>query len=160
MAFLKTLKRTHYCGGLRKEHVGKSVVLMGWVNSRRDHGGLIFVDLRDREGFVQIVLNPNAPQMQVAKDLRGEFVVAIQGTVRARPEGMTNAKISTGEVEVEVSRAEILSEAATPPFLIDDPKVGETLRLKYRYLELRSPRLQKHLLVRHQVAHLVRNYLS
>jgi aspartyl-tRNA synthetase len=160
MEFLKTLKRTHYCGNLRKEHAGQNVVLMGWVDSRRDHGGLVFVDLRDREGIVQIVLNPGQPQMQAAKDLRGEFVVAIQGSVRARPQGMTNTKIGTGEVEVEVSRAEILSEAETPPFVIDDPKVSETLRLKYRYLELRSPRLQKHLLIRHQVAHQVRNYLS
>ncbi|MGZ3721314.1 MAG: aspartate--tRNA ligase [Bdellovibrionales bacterium] len=160
MAFLKTLKRTHYCGSLGKEHAGKAVVLMGWVDSRRDHGGLIFVDLRDREGIVQIVLNPGQPEMQAAKGLRGEFVVAIQGNVRARPEGMKNSKIGTGEVEVEVTRCEVLSEAQTPPFLIDDPKVGETLRLKYRYLELRSPRLQKHLLVRHQVAQQVRNYLS
>lgn len=160
MAFLKTLKRTHHCGSLRKEHVGKTVVLMGWVNSRRDHGGLVFVDLRDREGFVQIVLNPGQPQMQAAKDVRGEYVLAVQGVVRARPQGMTNSKIVTGDVEVEVTRAEILSEAATPPFQVDDPKVGETLRLKYRYLELRSPRLQKHLLIRHQVSQLVRNYLS
>ena len=160
MTFLKTLKRTHHCGSLRKEHVGQTVVLMGWVNSRRDHGGLIFVDLRDREGLVQIVLNPASPETQCAKDLRGEFVVAIQGQVRARPQGMGNSKMSTGDVEVEVTRAEVLSEAATPPFLVDDPKVGETLRLKYRYLELRSPRLQHHLRVRHQVAQQVRNYLS
>lgn len=160
MAFLKTLKRTHACGSLRKQQVGQTVVLMGWVDSRRDHGGLVFVDLRDREGIVQIVLNPAQPATAAAKELRGEFVVAIQGTVRARPEGMTNTKIGTGEVEVEVARAEILSEANTPPFLIDDPKVGETLRLKYRYLELRSPRLQGHLRMRHNVAVLVRNYLS
>src|SRR4051812_8354202 len=160
MAFLKTLKRTNHCGSLRKEHVGKTVVLMGWVDSRRDHGGLVFVDLRDREGLVQIVLNPADAKTKVAHDLRGEFVVAIQGTVRARPQGMTNTKIPTGEVEVEVTLAEILSEAQTPPFLVDDPKVGETLRLKYRYLELRSPRLQRHLRVRHDVATQVRNFLS
>src|SRR4051812_5401949 len=86
MAFLKTLKRTNSCGALTQEHAGQTVVLMGWVDSRRDHGGLIFVDLRDREGIVQIVLNPNDPQTQVAKDLRGEFVVAIQGVVRLRPQ--------------------------------------------------------------------------
>ncbi len=160
MAFLKTLKRTHLCGTLRPEHVGTAVVLMGWVDTRRDHGGLVFVDLRDRAGLVQIVLNPAGANMERAKDLRGEFVVAIQGTVRARPEGMINKKIATGGVEVEVTRCEILSEAVTPPFQIDDPKVSETLRLKYRYLELRSPRLQRHLQVRHNVAQLVRSHLS
>ncbi len=160
MAFLKTLKRTNLCGSLRKEHVGKTVVLMGWVDTRRDHGGLVFIDLRDREGLVQIVIDPSNAQTQAAKDLRGEFVVALQGNVRARPSGMTNSKIATGDVEVEVTKCEILSEAVTPPFLIDDPKVSETLRLKYRYLELRSARLQRHLRVRHDVAHIVRNYLS
>lgn len=160
MAFLKTLKRTHLCGTLRPEHVGKTVVLMGWVDSRRDHGGLVFIDLRDREGIVQAVFNPNQPETQASKDLRGEYVVALQGVVRARPQGMTNSKIPTGGVEVEVLRCEILSEATTPPFQVDDQKVSETLRLKYRYLELRSPRLQKHLQVRHNVAQFVRQYLS
>lgn len=160
MAFLKTLKRTHYCGKLRKEHAGSDAVLMGWVGSRRDHGGLVFIDLRDREGLVQIVLNPADAQMASAKDFRGEFVVAVQGKVRARPAGMSNAKLPTGDVEVEATRCEILSVAATPPFQIDDEKVSETLRLKYRYLELRSPRLQRHMLVRHEVALQVRNYLS
>lgn len=160
MAFLKTLKRTHGCGTLRKEHVGQTVVLMGWVDVRRDHGGLVFIDLRDRHGIVQIVLNPANAETKSAHDLRGEFVVAVQGVVRARPEGMTNTKIATGEVEVEALKCEILSEANTPPFVVDDPKVSETLRLKYRYLDLRSPRLQKHLLVRHQAVLLVRNYLS
>lgn len=160
MAFLKELKRTHRCGSLRKEHVGQNVVLMGWVNSRRDHGGLVFVDLRDRDGFVQVVLNPNNEAMKCAHDVRGEYVVAVQGVVRARPQGMVNSKIVTGEVEVEVSRAEILSVAATPPFQTDDPKVSETLRLKYRYLDLRSPRLQNHLILRHKAVQIVRNYLS
>lgn len=160
MAFLKELKRTHRCGSLRKEHVGLNVVLMGWVNGRRDHGGLVFVDLRDRDGFVQIVLNPNNEAMKCAHEVRGEYVVAVQGVVRARPQGMVNNKINTGEVEVEVSRAEILSVAATPPFQTDDPKVSETLRLKYRYLDLRSPRLQNHLILRHKAVQVVRNYLS
>jgi len=160
MKFLNTLKRTHYCGSLRKEHVGQKVVLMGWVDTRRDHGGLIFVDLRDREGKVQVVLNPGQKGMEVAKEMRGEFVIALQGLVRARPEGMANTRIPTGAVEVEVSECEILSEAATPPFMVDDPKVSEILRLKYRYLDLRSPRLQNHLIVRHKVAKQVRDYLS
>jgi aspartyl-tRNA synthetase len=160
MAFLKTLKRTHPCGGLRREHIGQTVVLMGWVDVRRDHGGLVFIDLRDRAGIVQIVLNPADADTKAAHDLRGEYVVAVQGLIRARPEGMTNTKIATGEIEVEALKCEILSEANTPPFVVDDPKVSETLRLKYRYLDLRSPRLQRHLIVRHQAVLLVRKYLS
>src|SRR6185312_11607597 len=115
-AFLKTLKRTHHCGKLRSENAGQEVVLMGWVDSRRDHGGLVFIDLRDREGVVQIVLNPANAECQAAKDLRGEYVVAVKGTVRARPEGMVNKKLPTGAIEVEANKCEILSEAATPPF--------------------------------------------
>ncbi len=160
MAFLKTLKRTHYCGGLRKEHVGKTVVLMGWVDTRRDHGGLVFVDLRDREGIVQIVMNPADPQIASAHSVRGEFVVAVQGSVRSRPQGMTNTKIPTGEVEVEVSQLQVLSEANTPPFVVDDPKVSELLRLKYRYLDIRSPRLQNNLTLRHKACKIVRDFLS
>lgn len=160
MAFLKTQKRTHRCGEVRKEHVGKNVVLMGWVNTRRDHGGLVFVDLRDRAGLVQVVLNPSQSATARAKDFRGEYVVAVSGVVRLRPEGMTNTKIETGEVEVEAHSCEILSEANTPPFIVDDEKVSEILRLKYRYLDLRSPRLQNHLIVRHETVLKVRNYLS
>jgi aspartyl-tRNA synthetase len=160
MAFLKTQKRTHRCGEVRKEHVGKNVVLMGWVNSRRDHGGLVFVDLRDRAGLVQVVLNPANSATARSKDFRGEYVVAVAGVVRLRPEGMANSKIETGDVEVEAHSCEILSEANTPPFIVDDERVSETLRLKYRYLDLRSPRLQKHLMVRHETVLAVRNYLS
>lgn len=160
MAFLKTLKRTHYCGSLRKEHAGQTVVLMGWVDGRRDHGGLVFVDLRDRDGIVQIVMNPSDAAQAASKDVRGEFVIAIQGHVRARPAGMANSKVKTGDVEVEVTKMEVLSEANTPPFAVDDDKVGEVLRLKYRYLDLRSPRLQNHLIVRHKACKVVRDYLS
>lgn len=160
MAFLKSLKRTHYCGGLRKENAGQTVVLMGWVDSRRDHGGLVFVDLRDREGIVQIVMNPSAAEQAKAHDVRGEFVIAVQGQVRARPQGMTNTKIPTGEVEVEVAKLEVLSEANTPPFIVDDPKVSELLRLKYRYLDIRSPRLQRNLILRHKACKVVRDFLS
>lgn len=158
--FVKDLKRTNYCGSLQKEHDGNSVNLMGWVNSRRDHGGLVFVDLRDREGFVQVVLDPNQPLMSQAKEFRGEYVVAIQGTVRKRPEGMTNKKIKTGEVEVVASRCEILSVAKTPPFQIDDENVGENLRLKYRYLDIRSERLSSFLKLRHEITRSVREHLS
>lgn len=158
--FVKSLKRTHHCGHVKSADIGQTVVLMGWVDSRRDHGSLVFVDLRDREGIVQVVCDPKNDQTSAAKDFRNEFVIAIQGVVRARPEGMINSKIPTGTVEVEVQRCEILSEAQTPPFRIDDENVNEMLRLKYRYLDLRSPRLQNHLMIRHRVAQIARNFLS
>ena len=160
MTSSKRLKRSHYAGDLRPAHAGQSVTLMGWVDSRRDHGGLVFIDLRDRAGRVQIVLNPQGEALKTAHQLRGEYVVAIEGLVRARPAGMVNSKIPTGEIEVEATNCVVLSEANTPPFAIDDPKVSETLRLKYRYLELRSPRLQKALITRHETVLAVRKILS
>lgn len=160
MKFVKELKRTEYSGNLRAQHVGQKVVLMGWVNTRRDHGSLVFIDLRDREGLVQVVLDPNKADTASAKDFRSEYVVAIEGVVRARPDGMKNAKLSTGDVEVEATRCEVLNTAATVPFQIDDENVNEVLRLKYRYLDLRSPRLQHNLILRHKVARLVREFLS
>jgi len=158
--FLKELKRTCYCGEVSESDVGKSLTLMGWVDSRRDHGGLVFIDLRDREGVVQVVFNPALPDTKSSKDLRQEYVVAVHGKVRRRPDGMTNPRLKTGAVEVEAEFCEILSEAATPPFQVTDERVTETLRLKYRYLELRSPRLQSHLITRHKVAQLTREQLS
>ena len=160
MKFVKELKRTDYCGNLTTQHVGKKIVLMGWVNTRRDHGSLVFIDLRDREGVVQVVLDPNKTETTTAKDFRSEYVVAVEGIVRVRPEGMKNSKLSTGEVEVEALRCEILNTAATVPFQIDDENVNEMLRLKYRYLDLRSPRLQNNLIMRHKVARIVREFLS
>lgn len=160
MKFISELKRTHYCGELTKSLSGQKVVLTGWVDSRRDHGSLIFIDLRDREGIVQVVLDPNKPETACAKDFRGEFVIALEGVIRERPNGMANKKIKTGEVEVEVLRCEILNEASTPPFQISDTNVSEILRLKYRYLDLRSPRLQNHMIVRHKALQMVRNYFS
>lgn len=160
MKFISELKRTHYCGELTKPLAGQKVILTGWVDSRRDHGSLIFIDLRDREGIVQVVLDPNKSETASAKDFRGEYVIAIEGVVRERPNGMINKKIKTGEIEVEALRCEILNESATPPFQISDTNVGETLRLKYRYLDLRSPRLQNHLIVRHKALQSVRNYFS
>ncbi len=160
MKFVKELKRTEYCGHLTSEYVGRKVVLMGWVNTRRDHGSLIFIDLRDREGLVQVVLDPNKTETSASKEFRSEFVVAIEGLVKARPEGMKNNKIKTGEIEVEALRCEILNQSATPPFQIDDENVNEVLRLKHRYLDLRSPRLQNHLITRHKVARIVREFLS
>lgn len=158
--FVKELKRTHYCGHVSPAAVGQKVVLYGWVETRRDHGSLIFIDLRDREGIVQVVLDPNKPETSSAKNLRGEFVLAVEGIVRARPDGMKNAKIKTGDVEIEAVRCEILNESAVPPFQINDENVNEMLRLKYRYLDLRSPVLQKSLMTRHKVLQLVRRFLS
>lgn len=160
MKFISELKRTHYCGNVNKSTAGQKVVLTGWVESRRDHGSLVFIDLRDREGIVQVVLDPNKAETASSKDFRGEYVVAIEGVVRERPNGMANKKIKTGEIEVEAIRCEILNESVTPPFQIDDQNVSETLRLKYRYLDLRSPRLQNHLIVRHKATQLVREYFS
>ena len=160
MKFVKNLKRSNYCGELNSKNVGNKVVLMGWVDSRRDHGSLVFIDLRDREGIIQVVLDPNKADTATAKEFRGEYVVAIEGVVRARPDGMKNTKIKTGDIEVEALRCEILNQAATPPFRIDDENVNEVLRLKYRYLDLRSPRLQNHMITRHKVAQLVRKFLT
>jgi len=158
--FISELKRTHYCGELTKILSGQKVVLTGWVDSRRDHGSLIFIDLRDREGIIQVVLDPNKTSTACAKDFRGEYVIALEGVVRERPSGMTNKKIKTGEVEVEATRCEILNESATPPFQISDTNVSELLRLKYRYLDLRSSRLQNHMILRHKALQKVREYFS
>src|SRR3954469_25933613 len=110
MKFVKDLKRTDYAGTLNSQHIGQKVVIMGWVDTRRDHGSLVFIDLRDREGIVQIVLDPNNPSCATAKDFRGEYVVAIEGIVRVRPEGMINTKIKTGTIEIEAQRCEILNQ--------------------------------------------------
>ena len=158
--FVSELKRTHLCGSLRASHDGAQVNLMGWVDTRRDHGGLVFIDLRDRDGLVQVVLDPGQAAMAVAKDVRGEYVVGVRGSVRKRPEGMTNKKLATGEIEVVAEQVEILSEAKTPPFQINDDAVSENLRLKYRYLEIRSSQLNQRLRLRHEIVRTVRNYLS
>lgn len=160
MKFVTEQKRTHYCGELNEKCVNQHVTLMGWVQGRRDHGSLVFIDLRDREGVVQVVLDPNNPATTSSKELRGEYVLAVEGKVRLRPEGMRNAKIKTGSIEVEAVRCEILNPSAVPPFQVDDENVNEMLRLKYRYLDLRSPRLQKHMMLRHRVAQTVRKFLS
>jgi aspartyl-tRNA synthetase len=160
MKFVSELKRTTYCGLLRASNADQTVNLMGWVDTRRDHGGLVFVDLRDREGLVQVVLDPNSPAMAQAKEIRNEYVIAVRGVVSRRPEGMTNKKLPTGEVEVVASAMEILSEAKTPPFAVGDENVQENLRLKYRYLDIRSPRLNSNLRLRHEVVRTVREFLS
>jgi aspartyl-tRNA synthetase len=156
-------KRTHYCGELRKEDIGKEVCMMGWVHRRRDHGGLIFIDLRDRTGIGQLALDPDRdPEAHAkAEAVRNEFVVAAIGKVSPRPEGTVNPKMATGEVEVEISEIRILNPAKTPPFMLDEfTEVAENLRLKYRYLDLRREGIQQNLIMRHKVAQTVRNYLT
>jgi aspartyl-tRNA synthetase len=154
-------KRTHTCGELRKELQAESVVLMGWVDRRRDHGSLIFIDLRDRFGVTQIRIDPDAAAYEDGKNLRNEYVVAVKGHVALRPEGMINAKLQTGEIELVADEIEVLNTSKTPPFPISgETNVSEDLRLKYRYLDLRRPEMQRHLLIRHQVAHIARSYLS
>jgi aspartyl-tRNA synthetase len=143
--------------------IGKEVCLMGWVQRRRDHGGLIFIDLRDREGIVQLALDPDRDPAahQKADRVRGEYVVAVQGVVSPRPQGTVNPKMKTGEVEVEVREMKILNTAKTPPFMIDEfSEVAENVRLKYRYLDLRRPAIQQNLRLRHHVAQTVRSYLT
>lgn len=157
--------RTHTCGELNGDFNGKEVVLSGWVAKRRDHGGLIFIDLRDRYGITQLVFDPatsgDARTKQDAEHIRSEYVISVKGAVRRRPEEMVNPKISTGEIEISVQELHILSAAKTPPFVIDDhTDAGEALRLKYRYLDLRRPSLQKNLIVRHQTYQVIRRYLS
>ncbi|MCB0389739.1 MAG: aspartate--tRNA ligase [Bdellovibrionales bacterium] len=160
MQFVKNVKRSHYCGELTNAQSGQEVILMGWADGRRDHGGLVFIDLRDREGLVQVVIDPNLETCKTAKNVRNEYVIALKGIVRTRPEGMHNKNLKTGEIEVEATHFEILSEAETPPFQVDDAKVQENLRLKYRYLDLRSLRQQKYLKLRHECMQLVRKTLS
>ncbi len=157
--------RTHTCGELNGSFAGKEVVLAGWVAKRRDHGGLVFIDLRDRYGITQLVFDPaasgHAESKEAAGHVRSEFVISIKGVVRRRPADMVNPKIATGEIEISVTELNILSAAKTPPFVLDDnTDAGEALRLKYRYLDMRRPVLQKNLIVRHQTYQSVRRYLS
>ncbi|WP_447973997.1 aspartate--tRNA ligase [Nitrospira sp. Kam-Ns4a] len=157
------MRRTHHCGELTRAHVGQLVTLTGWVQRRRDHGNVIFVDLRDRYGLTQIVFNPevSAAAHRGARALRGEFVIAVTGTVALRPEGSANPNLATGEVEVLVREVQVLNEAKTPPFLVEDEaEVTEALRLKYRYLDLRRPRMQRLLKLRHDVTQEVRSFLN
>ncbi len=158
--FVSKEKRTHYCGRLAADNAGETVVLMGWVDTRRDHGGLVFIDLRDREGIVQVVLDPQQAAQASAKDVRTEYVVALKGKVNKRPEGMENKKIPTGAIEIIAEEFDILSAAETTPFQISDEKVTESLKLKYRYLELRSKKLQSHMITRHKTMQMVRQFLT
>ncbi len=160
--FLTTDKRTHYCGDLKISDADKEVILMGWAHRRRDHGGVIFVDLRDREGIVQVVFNPDAGDSvhDQAHKIRSEYVLAVKGKVHRRPEGMGNPALKTGEIEVIVSELEIMNESKTPPFSFDDDEISENIRLKYRYLDLRRPVVQKNLFLRSRLAASTRHYFE
>ena len=155
--------KSHSCGELNKKHVGSKVTLAGWVDRRRDHGGLIFIDLRDREGVVQVVFNPETSKecCEIASEMRNEYVVRVSGEVARRPPGTENPKLATGEIEVIAQNTDILNPSKTPPFYINEEvEVEESLRFKYRYLDLRRPRMKENLLLRHRVVKFIRDFLS
>ncbi len=153
--------RTDYCGRINARHLDQSVTLMGWVNTRRDHGGVIFIDLRDREGIVQVVCNPDrASVFAAAERIRGEYVIRVTGRVIRREPNLVNPKLASGEIEVVAEELEILNTAVTPPFQIDDTNIGEMVRLEHRVIDLRRPLMQKNLMLRYKVAMAVRRYLD
>ncbi len=153
--------RTNYCGLIDRKYLGQTVSICGWVHRRRDHGGVIFIDLRDREGLVQVVCDPDrAETFQVANSLRNEFVVRIEGKVRERPAGTVNSNLVSGEIEILATGMEVLNASQTPPFMMDDEQLSENVRLQYRFLDLRRPQMQKNMRLRHQAARAVRNYLD
>jgi len=153
--------RTHYCGHLNREHIGQTVTLCGWAHRRRDHGGVIFIDLRDREGLAQIVINPDAKAaFAIAESVRSEYVLKVTCVVNARPEGATNANLATGEVEMIATEIEILNASLTPPFQLDDENLTETVRLEHRYIDLRRPAMQKNMMLRYRVSKTLRDYLD
>ncbi len=160
---MQGLKRTHMAGELSTANVGEEVVLMGWVNTRRDHGGLIFVDLRDRSGLVQLVFSPdvNREAFSKAEKIRGEYVLAAVGQVRKRSDETVNPKLKTGEIEIYVHELRVLNRAKTPPFYIEEEiDVDENIRLKYRYLDLRRPDMQRNIILRHRVAKAAQDFLD
>ncbi|MFU8896971.1 MAG: aspartate--tRNA ligase [Gammaproteobacteria bacterium] len=152
--------RSHYCGAINESLIGEEATVVGWVHRRRDHGGVIFIDLRDREGLLQIVFNPDdAAIFAIAESVRSEFVLKVTGEVRARPEGTANAALATGQVELVARRLEVLNRSETPPFHHDEP-AGEDLRLRYRYLDLRRPEMLNNLRLRHRVTSALRGFLD
>lgn len=160
---LGDMRRTHTCWDLGSADIGNEVVLLGWVQRRRDHGGVIFVDLRDREGITQVVFNPKVDEKvhEKAHILRNEYVIGVKGTVDPRPEGMINPNLKTGEIEITVTELKILNSAKTPPFQIEDKiDVSETIRLKNRHIDLRRPGIQKNIIIRHKTTAIIRQYLN
>lgn len=155
------MMRTHYCGHLNREHIGQTVTLCGWAHRRRDHGGVIFIDLRDREGLAQIVIDPDTKEaFAIAETVRSEFVLKVVCKVRARPDGTVNPNLPTGEVEMLATEIEVLNPSLTPPFMLDDETLTETVRLEHRYIDLRRPAMQKNLMLRYRVAKTLRDYLD
>jgi aspartyl-tRNA synthetase len=153
--------RTDYCGNIGTRFLGQAVTIFGWAHRRRDHGGVIFIDLRDRQGLVQVVCHPERPDTFAAADrVRNEFVLRVHGIVRRRPEGTVNPNLGTGEIEILADELEVLNVAATPPFMMDDEFVSEEIRLKYRYLDLRREPMQKALRLRHATSRSARQYLD
>jgi len=153
--------RTDYCGLISRKHLGTDVSLSGWVHRRRDHGGVIFIDLRDREGIVQIVFDPDRPEpFAAAERLRNEYVISVHGRVRPRPEGTVNPNLVSGEIEVLAELVEILNTAVTPPFQLDDEQLSETVRLEHRVVDLRRPLMQRNLKTRYRVAMTARRFLD
>ena len=153
--------RSHYCGHLTEENIDQEITLSGWVHRRRDHGGVIFVDLRDREGISQIVFDPDIPEMfMLAEKVRNEFVLQVKGKVRQRPEGTENPEMPTGQVEVLALELKVLNASETPPFQLDDDDVSEEHRLRYRYIDLRRPEMQQRLMLRSKITRMLRNYLD
>ena len=153
--------RSHYCGLVTEALLGQTVTLCGWVNRRRDHGGVIFIDLRDREGYVQVVCDPDRPDMfKTAEDVRNEFCVQVVGLVRARPEGTTNDGLASGKIEVLCQQLDVLNPSVTPPFQMDDDNLSETTRLTHRVMDLRRPHMQRNMMLRYKTAIQVRNFLD
>jgi aspartyl-tRNA synthetase len=153
--------RTHYCGALNASHIGQEVELCGWVHRRRDHGGVIFVDLRDREGLVQVVYDPDLPEVfATAEQIRSEYVLRVRGLVRRRPAGTENPHLATGEIEILGRALEVLNRAETPPFQLDEDDISEELRLRFRYLDLRRPVMRDRLMLRTRVARELRRFLD
>lgn len=162
MEKLNTALRTHTCGELNKDDEGKKVTLIGWVNRKRDHGGLSFIDLRDRYGVTQIVIHPEEEKaMEIVPNIKSEYIISVSGIVRKRPSDMVNPDLKTGEIEIETENITIVSSSLTPPFVIEeDVKALEELRLKYRYLDLRRRTMLNHFITRHTVIQSIRNFLS
>lgn len=153
--------RTNYCGLIDEKYLDQTVTVQGWVNKRRDHGGVIFIDLRDREGLVQLVINPDKQEaFALADKSRSEYVLAATGIVRYRPKGTVNPSLISGKIEILVEKISILNPAKTPPFAIDDEYLSENVRLSQRVIDLRRPEMQKNIRLRHNITRIVRHFLD